>query len=254
MKLSSPIAEICGALIGDGWIESRGGALYLCGNMTEDKDYYDHHMGGLFSTHFKPIKLRYYPYWSVYGFHIYNKQIIHDILGLGVPKGRKASVVAAPEWIFTSLDNMKSFLKGVFDTDGSFTCKKCYGKYDSYFRKNYHCQPRIEFRLTSKGLIEDLSAILEKLGLSPESIKKRKGGLICGKNCKDSYLLRLNRIDHIKKWFDLHSLSSNPKHLTKYLIWKKFGFCPPNTTIEERKLILSEHLDPYNYYNAGARI
>jgi hypothetical protein len=35
------IAEILGTFIGDGWIESDKDALYVTGNPTEDKDYYD---------------------------------------------------------------------------------------------------------------------------------------------------------------------------------------------------------------------
>ena len=40
----------------------------------------------------------------------------------------------------------------------------------------------------------------------------------------------------------------NPKHYTKVKIWKKFGFCPPNTKIMERKKILNNEINPYSYY------
>lgn len=33
--------ELLGTFIGDGWIEKRGTALYICGSPTEDKWHYD---------------------------------------------------------------------------------------------------------------------------------------------------------------------------------------------------------------------
>ena len=38
----------------------------------------------------------------------------------------------------------------------------------------------------------------------------------------------------------------NPKHITRYLMWKKFGFCPPYTTLEERKQMLKKEVSPYS--------
>ena len=37
----------------------------------------------------------------------------------------------------------------------------------------------------------------------------------------------------------------NPVKFTRYLIWKKFGFCPPNTTLQQRQDILNGKLDIY---------
>jgi len=42
------------------------------------------------------------------------------------------------------------------------------------------------------------------------------------------------------------------KHLTKYEIGKKYGFCPPNTTILERRNILKGVIDINSYYGAVA--
>lgn len=35
----------------------------------------------------------------------------------------------------------------------------------------------------------------------------------------------------------------NPVHLTKYDIWKKFGFCPPRTKLQQRIDILEGKID-----------
>lgn len=42
----------------------------------------------------------------------------------------------------------------------------------------------------------------------------------------------------------------NPVQITRYLVWKKFGFCPPKIGIEKRKLILNGKLDPKYFYRS----
>lgn len=41
---------------------------------------------------------------------------------------------------------------------------------------------------------------------------------------------------------------NNPVNITKYTIWKKFGFCPPKLSSEERRKILKGDINPYSYY------
>ncbi|MDP1729534.1 MAG: hypothetical protein Q8L27_05015 [archaeon] len=48
-------------------------------------------------------------------------------------------------------------------------------------------------------------------------------------------------------WFKLIG-SKNSKHITKYQIWKEFGFCPPKTTLKERMQMLKKEISPYSYY------
>jgi len=52
---------------------------------------------------------------------------------------------------------------------------------------------------------------------------------------------------NVKKWFNIIG-SNNPKHITKFLVWKKYGFCPPRTTIKERQKFLKGVSDPFSYY------
>src|SRR3989344_5274479 len=222
VKFIPETAEICGAIIGDGWMEQRGNALYITGHKSEDKDYYDNHLGPLFSKNFIYVKPRNYPYWSVYGIHSYKKEVIDSIVNLGIQKGKKVYTTKFPEWIFNSNELMIAGLRGLFDTDGCFNCQKCYGKYDNKFRKKYHCQPRVLITSTSKKLIYQSFEILMSLGLHPTKVEMREKGVICGKKCERSYTIKINRLNEIHKWFDVFNLSSNPKHVTKYLVWKKF--------------------------------
>ena len=55
---------------------------------------------------------------------------------------------------------------------------------------------------------------------------------------------------NLKLWMDKINFN-NFKHLSKYLIWKQYGFCPPKTNLKQREEILSEKLDPYSFYKNG---
>ena len=37
--------------------------------------------------------------------------------------------------------------------------------------------------------------------------------------------------------------TKNLVKLSRYLVWKKFRFCPPHTTLQQREDILNEKLD-----------
>lgn len=252
-KQDANLAEICGAFIGDGWIDSKKTAFYILGDPKEDKEYYDFHLGPLFSKRIEKTKPKHHIYWSVYGIHSYKKSTINFFIKNKMMAGKKANKAFFPKWILSSEKLMIAALRGLYDADGNFHCKKCYGKYDNSFRKKYHCQPRIILTSTSKKLIIQSFEILKKLGFHPEKIKLRKGGLKNKRNCSKSYIIKINKLDEIKRWFEKIKLSKNPKHITKYLIWKKHGFCPPKLSQNQRKRILNGSLNPNKFY-AGDRV
>ncbi|MBI2148125.1 hypothetical protein HYU23_00445 [Candidatus Woesearchaeota archaeon] len=55
--------------------------------------------------------------------------------------------------------------------------------------------------------------------------------------------------EQLELWMKLTGFNSR-KHLTKYLVWKKFGFCPHYTNLPQRELILKGELDPYSFYKS----
>ena len=57
---------------------------------------------------------------------------------------------------------------------------------------------------------------------------------------------------NLHKWFSIVG-PKNEIHTIKYEIWKKFGFCPPKISLDERKLIINEKINPKMFY-AEARI
>ncbi|MFH1445685.1 MAG: hypothetical protein ABIF08_04395 [Nanoarchaeota archaeon] len=59
-----------------------------------------------------------------------------------------------------------------------------------------------------------------------------------GKRDKNTlHELIVYRKNDVDRWINEISFN-NPKHKTKIAVWKKLGYCPPKTTILERKSIL----------------
>lgn len=89
--------------------------------------------------------------------------------------------------------------------------------------------------------------MLANLGIGSKLSIHQKAGYVHYRTVQDSYQLRIRKLDQVIKWFDVIG-SSNPRHQTKYEVWKKFGFLPPRTSIIERKAMLCGQLDPYSWY------
>ncbi|OGJ13371.1 hypothetical protein A3K82_00580 [Candidatus Pacearchaeota archaeon RBG_19FT_COMBO_34_9] len=242
------VAEFCGAVIGDGWIQSNEKSFFLAGDPTEDKEYYDFHMLPLINKILNlELKIKNFPYWKVYGISIHKKEVIKKLLHFGLPKGKKVDVAEIPKWIIKSNKKiMTAFIGGLFDTDGCIFCQKDYTKYATEFTSKYHSKIRIRISSISKKLISQVFEIMNNLNI--RCIKRElKRGWSNNRNNHNVYIIEINRLEDIKNFFG-NILSKNQKHITKYLIWKKFGFCPPQTSIEQRKQILKNKLDPHIFY------
>lgn len=240
MKSINPeIAEILGVFIGDGWIESDKNGMYITGNPTEDKDHYDKFLAPLFSKHFTIVKPKEFHYWKVYGFGIYKKDIINKAIELGFPVGKKCLNVKIPFYIFNSKNKkvIKALLRGIFDSDGSFWCEKSNAKTSTDFKKNHNCHPEFSISSCSKKLLIQIKFLLNKLDIYSQVIQKSKSGFRWNRNINNSYALTIRRIRDIEKWFEIIG-TNNPKHKTRYELWKKLGYLPPKTTIIQRKEIL----------------
>ena len=241
MKLSSKLAEVCGIHAGDGYLRNDGHRIELdiSGNI-EERDYYDNHVVPLFSGCFK-IKIlgRYFYPRNTYGFVIRNRTIIEKMNKLGFPYGKKTLTVQTPQFIFKSKQNTTIFLRGLFDTDGCITFESKYNK--------RHYYPRIILATCSERLSKDMCHLLEKLKIrywvqkyTPKNINE---------NIRHIVWIRGNH--EVNNWFRQIG-SKNPSKLSRYKIWKKYGFCPPNTTYKERKLILNGRLNPFKFYGPVA--
>ena len=56
----------------------------------------------------------------------------------------------------------------------------------------------------------------------------------------------------LEKWMEDVGIKNTSK-FSRYLVWKKYGFCPPNTTFEQRRNILKGEIDPKILYGPVAQ-
>jgi intein/homing endonuclease len=237
--VNKEVAEILGAFLGDGWIESRKSALYILGDPFEDLLYYNNYLGPLFIKNFSDGRLKPFSSWGVYGLVSYKKQTISKAIDLGFQIGPKALCAKIPEKVFFSKDKsiIKSVLRGLFDTDGCFWCEKSNTKTSTEWKRTHHYHPELKITSCSKQLLNQCNELLDRLGIESRVVQKCKKGFKYGRNRNNLYLLRIRKIKEIKKWFDVIG-SSNPRHQTRYAIWENLGYLPPRTTLKNRLKIL----------------
>lgn len=242
-KINSEIAEILGAFIGDGWIESDKDALYITGHPIEDKNYYDNHLAPLFSKYFTLVRPKNFSYWGVYGIVTYKKAVISQAINLGFQTGPKSLVAEIPKSVLKSGDKkiIKAVLRGISDADGSFWCERSRAKTSTKWKQTHNYHP--EFRITScsKKLLEQIQSLLKQLDIDSKIVKKATKGFKHKRNINLSYALNIRRKSEIEQWFKIIG-TNNPKHQTRYQVWKKLGYLPPNTTIKERMGLLKKNL------------
>jgi len=217
-NLSNNLAEFFGILFGDGSILDRG-RIHRTGislNLTEDfiyKDYVVQLMLKLFGI--KP-RVRERKDEGKFDIEVNSKVISKFLLYLGFPKGKKSNKLIIPNWISENKKFSQKFLKGLVDTDGSlFFAKRGTYKLNAY--------PVIEIKIIDERFIKQLHKIIKSLGF----------------NCnKGKIKVQLNGKENLIKW--LKEIGFGNFNLqSRYLVWKKFNYCLPNTNLEQRIKILS---------------
>ncbi len=236
MKIDEDLAEILGMHIGDGCISvtKRYSEYYLGGDLKEEKEYHDEWVKPLFNKKImipffnKEVNYKEHPKVGIYGFHIFNKEVVKFFEKLGVPAGKKTNI-KAPLQIINNQKLHKRFIRGLFDTDGNI-----------YFDKNRSAKnpinnvPNIKLDNISKPLIDQVHKMISNLGLHPRLKKPYQGK---GNRHKIHSILIYRKGDI--KYFIEEIGFKNSKHHTRWLVYKKQGFLQPRTTLEERKKILS---------------
>jgi len=246
MIISQEIAEICGIHAGDGYLRNDGRRTeWDISGSIDEKEYYDFHMIHLFNKVFNlKIQGRFFPSRNTYGFVIRDKSIIEFAYNnLYFPYGNKSTKVRVPKFIFSDIKLVQHFLRGYFDTDGHFSCRrKPNGNYCK-FKKTFHYYPHINFSTVSHALSIDLASLFKLLNFSFNSRTynppKKTESL--------KYCFELNGINKVTRFMDLIKPMNNTK-TSRYSIWKRFGFCPTNISFQQRKSILSGKLNPLSFY------
>lgn len=239
-KLTQELAYFIGIHFGDGSMTfnktKKNYNINYSGHIIDEYDFYTQDIAQLIKKIFnKDVK----SYKSInqkgkwVNIYFYSKAIstfLNRVIGLPYGSKNNSSI---PYCIKNSNLKIKSvFIKGLADTDFCLSFKKR----DKIL--NYY--PVISISTCNITLIKELNLLLTRFGFSITKIlnypTERNGKKLITNQ------ININGTKAIDLWMSKIGFNS-PKHLTKYLIWKKYGFCPPNTNLLQRKEILNGKLD-----------
>ena len=249
MRIDEKMAEIAGAFAADGCMQKD----YICmwGNIYEEQEYYNTVLFNLFKSAFG-VNLRLHPKQSnsVYGFYLCGKEIVKFFSEkLGFPIGVKTYTMVVPEVILKETSLWPSFIRGFADGDGCINFSKRKGTY-SLFKRTRHTYPRILLSSSSNNFMKQIKQMLDTLGVRSTLIIAKSGR----SNLPITKIL-VRGVERVNKWFEIIGFS-NSVQITRFQIWRKFGYCPPYTTLAQRKAILNGELNLEDFYekNGPGRI
>jgi hypothetical protein len=205
-------------------------------NDAKERAYLDDYMIPLFERVFKiKIKGRYFNrkgIKNIYGFYVCSKRLVEILDSFGV--ACKHDNIRVPNAIMQNKKLWTSFLRGYLDNDGYLSFYTYYGRYNYY--------PRIGFTTVSKNLAEDVIFMIRNLGFDGSYWVSP----IKGKARLAPHRFEIKGLKNLKRWVKVVGFSNVGK-LTRYEIWKRFGFCPTNISLSERVKILNGEIDPNIY-------
>jgi len=197
-------AELIGIIIGDGSISYYQNyhqfRLTISLNSKTDIVYAKERVIPLISKIWKITPRIYFqPNENNIKIRFYSKEIVEELLEIGLPKNKKYRHLRIPKIISNDIELLKNCIRGIFDTDGSIFKK--YGKY-----------AQIGIKTSSERLRNEIVNLLKYLGLMP-SIDK-----------KFNYIF-IHRQKEIELFFKIIG-SSNPKHILRFIKWKETNSVP----------------------------
>jgi len=239
-SVTPELCEEIGIHIGDGYLSARKWKSSIHRDYSvclslEEKMYQKHVKSLLRKLYSIEPRDEPRPERNGFNLNICSKQLVLWKQSIGFPTGPKHDIVI-PDIVLKS-DFAANCIRGIFDTDGSVTFKKKY--------RDRHYYPVIKIDSKSKLLILQISGLLETFGISnytslDDEILNSNGT----KSIRNTLFISGNKM--LEKWFSVIG-SSNYVHLSKFLVWKKFGFCPPKTTQKQRKMFLDGGLNPLSF-------
>ncbi len=207
---SSELAEETGLHLGDGSMNFyKGLGLYqLRGNIISDKEHYNKVIKPLYESIYNlRINLRDMPSDSVYGFQIWSQALVSFKSSvLKLPLGFKRDF-DVPKFVMGTEAYMRSFIRGVFDTDGTLYLMKRYGS----------LYPRIELTTISPLFAQRLYKILKLL-----NFRTTIGSFNGIGNRYKTYRVSCRGREMLNRW--MREISPhNPKFTAKYQKFLEFS-------------------------------
>jgi hypothetical protein len=218
-------------VIGDGSVGTLDRpTIYMVGHSVDERSFYDSIIIPLIE---KLFGVRPYSYTrkgkQAYALHFKSRRLVEYLVEeIGFPNKKEPKRV--PLTIASAIEPIVlAFIRGLFDSDGSLIfSKKTY--------RNYQ-YPSIEIKSVSRKLAYSTTRLLSTLGFRAS----------LGRSA-ESWVVRINGCEMLEMWMTRIG-SWNIKHLTKYLLWKKQGFCIPKTTVPSRLTMLGIESDHLFYKN-----
>jgi len=184
-KMSELLAEILGVLNGDGHISKFKYEVCVVGDLRE-KDYYNY-LQNLFGSVFR-IFFTIYETSSCLKLRTYSINLSNFLTNqYKLPKGNKLKRLRIPRQVFSSKKLLAAYLRGLFDTDGSF-----------YIRRNN--EPVVQITSASPIFLKEIREALISFNFNVARGNQR--------------IFLYHRKD-IKRFFESIK-PANPKHLKKY--------------------------------------
>jgi len=215
-RLTPSFAYFLGYLLGDGCTSVAGNHVVTMSCHSIDEYHFAKTvliplLGRLFGVR---------PYFfkkknqNAYCVSITSKLIVSYLTDVvGFPLGQAPKVV--PRLVLSAPMRMKiAFVQGLFDADGSLIFSKKHHEKPVY--------PSIELKSVDLNILEWVMGVLKELGLR----------VTLGRSV-ESHVLRVNGVIMLERWMKAIG-SSNLKHISKYQVWKKYGYCPPGSNVPER--------------------
>lgn len=159
-EITPELAEETGWHIGDGsmnYYKNYGklrGFYQLRGHIEDDRLHYINRVKPMFKLLYDlDVSLREMPSTRVFGFQIWNCDLVNFKKKLGLPLGKKFDV-SIPKIFLKNKEFQKAIIRGIFDTDGGIYLGM----------KNNKLYPRLCVTTISVKLSEQLLQILKELG------------------------------------------------------------------------------------------
>lgn len=195
--INEKLSELLGILSGDGCISKLKYEICVTCSNVLDRQYVIEHVTPLFENIFA-IRPKIRVQGNRIRCKIYSKKLASFLSEeLNFPIGKKKGKLIIPSYIYRNENLLKMFLRGVFDTDGSF-------------HRHHKNTAAIEFISCDFRFRNQLKQSLKKIGFNVPASGKS---------------IYIYKKEDIQRFFDTIK-PENEKHLIKYDYYKSFGTVP----------------------------
>jgi hypothetical protein len=213
IKITPKLAEETGWHIGDGSMnfynqyKKKKGFYQLRGHIKDDKEHYIKIVKPLFKSLYDlDINLREMPSTRVFGFQIWNSELIKFKQNIGLPLGKKYEI-KIPKIFLSNKELKLSIIKGIFDTDGGIYLEN----------KNNKLYPRLYISTISYSLSEQLLNLLNNLSIRTTRYKESSKRI---SNRRELFIVSIRGEEMFHRFMKIIQ-PANPKHIRKYLSYKE---------------------------------